>query len=429
MKPKTKLQFEVLRYSKELHSEETKMLKWAKQSVLLHQGFATKSRVVCMDCGERFSPDLVKRKKAVCPHCGSKLSIEQSRKTTLEQREYVAYAQVLHGFQVVRYFEITSHHKVGKPTKYLSWEILQHWIREDGKHETVARNHTVNYYVDSWGGDMEIRKNYNRWYSSSNKYDVYSESFLPDSVIKRNYTMYGIDRNLAGLTFIEAIDVIPKEPMLETLLKTKQYWLLGYLSSNRWDCKELWPSIKICIRNRYIVKDSQLWKDYIHLLRYFQKDLRNAKYVCPKNLKAEHDRLVEKRRKIQERERIEMKRRRAEEYEREFKEKKAHLLGVCIVEKDITIKTLDSVQEYLEEGDKLHHCVYTNEYFLKDNTLCLSARVDNQPVETIELNLEKTQIEQCRGAHNQQSPYHQKIIQIMSANLPVIAERLHPAMI
>lgn len=52
------------------------------------------------------------------------------------------------------------------------------------------------------------------------------------------------------------------------------------------------PSFNICNRNHYIIKDASLWEDYMSLLAYFGKDLRNAHYVCPKNLKVAHDRLL-----------------------------------------------------------------------------------------------------------------------------------------
>ncbi|MCK9629493.1 MAG: PcfJ domain-containing protein [Bacteroidales bacterium] len=420
MKPKTKLQLEVVRMSKELPDEDDKMLSWAKSNVLQHKGYETKNRIICFDCGERFSPNIVIRKRATCPHCGAKLSIEKSRRTTLEQVEFVAFAQVIFDYQVVRYFEIRSHHKSGFQAKYYSCEILQHWIRKDGKRETVARNHTLNYSVDSWNGDMEIRKDYNRWYRSANKYDIYTEHFHPDSKILYKYTMYGIDHNLAGLTFIEAIKIVPSEPRLETMLKAKQYWLLANLSQESYSLSRLWPSIKICIRNRYIVKDAKIWSDYIELLRFFQKDIHNAKYVCPKNLKKEHDRFVAKKRTVQERIKIEEKRSRIEIWEKEFKEKKAHLLGICFESENIKIKTLDSVQEYLEEGDTLHHCVFTNEYFLKQDSICLSARIDEKPIETIELSLSEMKIVQCRGSYNSVTPHHDNIVNLLNNNINVI---------
>ena len=55
------------------------------------------------------------------------------------------------------------------------------------------------------------------------------------------------------------------------------------------------PSFNICNRNHYIIKDASMWNDYVGLLLYFHKDVRNAHYVCPKDLKTEHDLLVNKR--------------------------------------------------------------------------------------------------------------------------------------
>ena len=51
------------------------------------------------------------------------------------------------------------------------------------------------------------------------------------------------------------------------------------------------------------------------------------------------------------------------------------------------MKVLESVQEYLEEGKALHHCVFTNEYYLKEQSLILSARIDGKRIETIEVSL------------------------------------------
>lgn len=425
MKPKTKLQFDVIGKSQELNCDNDFILQWAKNDCLKYIGYATKSRVVCMACGDRFSPDVIgKRKKVKCPHCGTMLQIEQSRKTTFDQKIYVGYTHVMYEYQVVRYFEISSYHKAGKPTKYFSYEVLQHWIREDGKYETVARNHNASWCCDSWSGDMEIRKNYQRNYYYNDKYDIYTKDFHPKSVVKPKYKKYGIDNHLAGLTFIEAIRVIPEKPKFETLLKAKQYSSLSHFANGNGVIERYWPSIKICIRNKYIINDTKIWTDYIDLLCHFRKDIHNAKYVCPANLNAEHDRLTKKKRKEQERQELERNRKKVHEYEQKFKELKGQLIGFSFSAGDFIIKTLDSVQEYLEEGDALHHCVYTNEYFLKKNTLCLSARIDNMPVETIELNIKKMKIEQSRGKFNQPSEYHDKIINLVNANIPKIAKRI-----
>ena len=103
---------------------------------------------------------------------------------------------------------------------------------------------------------------------------------------------------------------------------------------------------------------------------------------------------------------------------------KAHLLGIIITEDELTIKTLDSVREYMEEGGTLHHCIYESEYFSKPNTLCLSARVNGQSVETIEIDLKKKKVVQCRGKFNTPSSYHDKVLNAVKKIMPLIAQRI-----
>lgn len=152
MKPRTKLQFEVIDNSQQLPNIEKDMLSWAKKDVLEHKGFATKTRVICMDCGNTFSPELVSRKRAVCPYCHTKLKIDKTKRRTDKQHIFVGHANIIDRFQVVRYFEIIGYYKAGVNAKYYVSEIIQHWILPNGKCEFYGRNHTLTSYVDSWNG-------------------------------------------------------------------------------------------------------------------------------------------------------------------------------------------------------------------------------------------------------------------------------------
>lgn len=423
MKPRTKLQREVIQNSIQLGKKENKLLPWAKEKCLDHIGYATKTRVVCMDCGEKFSPELVSRKRAVCPHCNTKLKIALSRKRTNEQRVYYAVAEIYGEFQVIRNFELRAYHKTGEKARYYNIEILQHWILPNGKREVVARNHTTNWYCDSWNGDMEIRKNYRRYYYYNNdKYDVYPKKYHPDSVFKPMYTKYGINSKLRGLTFIEAVKRVPYSPKMETLLKTKQYTLLE--KSEQWKIDKYWASIKICIRNKYIVKDAGMWFDYLDLLSYFRKDLHNAHYVCPKDLKRIHDKLVSKKREIQRKEELERKKKKAIENEKAYREFIQRFIDLEFGDSEITIQPLKSVEEFVLEGDIMHHCVFTNEYFKKKDRLILSARRKEKHLETIEFNLKTMKVEQCRGKLNENTEYHDRILKIVNRNKKLIKERL-----
>ena len=87
-------------------------------------------------------------------------------------------------------------------------------------------------------------------------------------------------------------------------------------------------------------------------------------------------------------------------------------------------KVLESVQEYLEEGKALHHCVFTNEYYLKKQSLILSARIDGKRIETIEVNLDTLKVVQSRGVCNQNTEYHDQIVSLVNANRKLIRQRM-----
>jgi len=433
MKPKTTLHYQVLSYSRNLVDYNQNILSFAKEKCLINKGFATKSRVICMNCGNRFPAHQVKGTKATCPHCNKKLSITKTLKRKDKQHIFIGLAQVYADCQVIRYYEVYSYHHDGNPTRFFCDEILQQWFSEDskntlrGKYTIVSRQHNVNALVDSWSGEMEIRVERRNYYSSyyGEKYDCYADFWHPISVFKDKYKTYGVSKNLKALSFKKIVECVSKSPRYETLLKCGQFALLGYsYGSSTLLYDQYWSAIKICIRNKYMVKDASVWKDYIDLLIYFKKDTHNAFYVCPKNLQKVHDRLVKKKREVERKEKAERQRLRVANYEKDFSKIKSHLTGIQLKEGEVLIKTLDSVQEYLEEGDTLNHCVYTNEYFLKPDSLCLSARVNNEPVETIELDLIKLKVQQSRGKFNKVSPYHDEILSAVKKAIPLIAERL-----
>nr|WP_288210528.1 PcfJ domain-containing protein [uncultured Dysgonomonas sp.] len=425
MKPKTKLQHEVIANSQQLYKIDNDMLSWAKKDILEHKGFATKTRVICMDCGNSFSPELVSRKRAVCPHCNTKLKIEQTKKRTDKQHIFVGCADIVDRFQVMRYFEIIGYYKAGEPSRYYISEIIQQWILPNGKHEYYGQNHTLTSYVDSWNGPMEIRKHYTNYYTPHDKYEVYPKAYHPDSVFKSEYRKYGIDHNLDGLTFLRAIKLLPESPMAETLLKAKQYSLLGYLDNYYSSTYRYWSSIKICLRNKYFIKDAKYYIDYLELLDHFDKDLRNAHYVCPKNLKKEHDLLVAKRKRQREKENAIQKREKLLKDQKVFEKlKKAMLTGIVFSDGTIKVRVLESVKEYIEEGDSLHHCVAS--YALKEDSLIFSARIRGKRIETVEVSLKQLKVVQSRGLQNKNTEYHDRIISLMNKNMHLIKERLKP---
>lgn len=426
MKPRNKLHHRIVDLANGLFPITSQQKEWAYRECLEHRGYATKNRVLCLDCGDTFSPQLVSRKKAVCPNCGTKLQIKESRCTTDTQTNYFAITEIVEEFQVVRNFELIAYYKKGKKVRYFLHEILQYWIQPDLKVTMFGLQHNVSGFCDVWSGKMEIREE-GRYSYYGRKYDVYARKYHPDSVIKPEYKMYGIDVNLQQVTFLDTIKHIPHNPKLETLLKAKQFSLLNsHINQSGRSVNYYWESIKICLRNKYKVKDAGLWMDYIDLLAYFNKDRKNAKYVCPKDLKKEHDRLVAKKRIIQKKREIEEQKRRAEIDNEFFTKAKAKFFDLKFTNGPLVIIPLKSVQEFIEEGDKLKHCVFANRYFDKEDSLILSARLENEPIETIEVDLKELKISQARGLKNEPTDHHDKILELVKKNLPKIAEIVKP---
>ncbi|MEZ0183445.1 PcfJ domain-containing protein [Flavobacterium oncorhynchi] len=107
-----------------------------------------------------------------------------------------------------------------------------------------------------------------------------------------------------------------------------------------------------------------------------------------------------------------------------YTEQKKQFFRLCFSQAAITIKVLENVSQFMEEGDRLRHCVFTNEYFKKNNSLLFSAQIDNTPVETIEVSLSKMEVFQCRGLKNKNSKHHKIILNLINRNLYQIRSRM-----
>ena len=241
------------------------------------------------------------------------------------------------------------------------------------------------------------------------------------ALLKRN----GFKTSLHGIAPQILFTALLKDPIAETLLKSSQKSLLShYLNFHEQHLRENWQAVKTCLKNRYKIQDIKIWEDYIALLRWFKKDLGSPALVCPENLDEAHDRLVAKKRDIQRKKHLANMRAEIQQAEPIYKQDKKQFLGLSFTDKDLTVKVLDRVQDFLHEGDTLHHCVFTNEYFKKKDSLILSAQIENRPIETIELSLSKMEIIQCRGLRNKATKHHSRILRIINKNLPEIAKRL-----
>ena len=170
-----------------------------------------------------------------------------------------------------------------------------------------------------------------------------------------------------------------------------------------------------------------MWFDYLQLLERYHKDLRNAHYVCPKNLKKTHDLYVAKKKRDDEKERRKRDMQRLlelKEVAQKYIEEKSKFFDLKLSDGKIIVVPLKNIEEFKQEGDIMHHCVFTNEYFKKKDSLILSARIGKKHIETVEVNLKTLQVVQSRGVCNENTEYHNRIIGLVKKNIGLIRKKV-----
>lgn len=437
MKPRNKTERLVVELSAKLPAITEKQEKWAKDTCFEKIGYYNKGEVWCMSCGmvhkKTASPlgiDIV-GDEMVCPHCGAHLKLKNSRKRKFRESWYFTITTTCRGFQVFRHFIIEKQmwktpNAVGVDhvPYFCINEAVQNWISEDGKEYVMARPcKPMALVYDAWDfcKPMSIKDKRNERYSYiPDKYDINSEFVYPKRRLIPKLKRNGFTFRCKGISGSSLAVMLLTDNEAEMLIKTKQYDLL-YAKRIRGIPEEVKPSIRICNRNGYIVKDASLWIDYIRMLLYFHLDTHNAKYVCPADLKAEHDKFLKKKNRDEDRQREIDRMREAQGWEKAYAQEKGRFFGICFGNEHIVITVIQSVAEMAEEGKVMHHCVYACGYYKKKECLILSAKDKaGNRIETIELNLKTFKVVQSRGVCNTNTPMHNEIIELVNKNINLI---------
>ena len=428
MKPRNKFEKEIVALSRTLPGLSEKQLLWAKKNCIDHIGRMTKKGVItCTECGHEWKDKNVKGKTTVCPHCSSKLQIEKSRVRKYDDSAYFAVFATCQNFQVIRHFCIEKRAKVGGYlANYTCEEIVQQWIAPNGRTATMARQRRSMFWNAWWdySSILEIKKPYNSYYYGS-RYNIRPYKIYPTRQLIPEIVRCGYKKDLLGLSPYDFFKFILSDSRNETLLKAGETGLLVYFSrqaQGRMD--KYWPSIRICLRNHYQLREASLWCDYIDLLDFFGKDIRNPKYICPDDLRAAHNKYYRKKMEWNKREEYRKAVELAKNNEARYRQEKERFFGLEFSDGQLRVRVLESVDEIRQEGEALHHCVFTNEYYSKQDALILSATLDGQRIETIEVSLSTLTVVQSRGLLNDDSPHHKEIVDLVKRNIPLIAQRI-----
>lgn len=163
--------------------------------------------------------------------------------------------------------------------------------------------------------------------------------------------------------------------------------------------------------------DWGIWSDLIRLLDRCGRDTRSTRYICPADLKAEHDRWLDKVTAAEERRRAKDQLVRAKAKEEDFLKSKSCYFGIVISDKDIEVSVLDPIEAYQAEGTSMHHCVFKCEYYAQKDSIILSAHdKSGNRIETVEFSLTENRVVQSRGLCNTNTKYHDRIVNLVNAN-------------
>jgi len=377
----------------------------------------SKRKAYCSVCGQEVPHDA---KSKECPHChtvykSKPQEVEMASK--LSDHDYLCEATVMEGLQVLRFWYIGYYFRVGCATEYYVNEVERQFIREDGERQGFARSRPgMGHVYDAWNWYSEItykdlRPRYYGYYGDN----VTPRFDLPCAwtVIKQTIPLLrrnGLRKSMHGMWRpVSIIRGLLNSPQVEKLWKMKQWAMATRVATSYRISEENMASVRICTRNHYRIKDPQMWLDHMDTLRNLGLDTHNAHYVCPKNLLKVHNAMTDRLRRR--RDKLERERR-AKDYAERLahmaREKKAYvkrlgaLLTISLKGRNLSVRPLQSVDEFAEEGVAMKHCVFANGYYKHKDTLILSAKDGKgNRLATIEYNTKRFSIEQCRAACNQ----------------------------
>ncbi len=420
MRPRNKFEQAVLAQSKHLRPITKAQTQWAFRECIEHYAYRLpKGNTTCMDCGHSWQLD-APTEHCTCPHCGAGLQVVTTRARKLQQKHYFTVLTTSGGYQVLRMYLLIVGMEKGYRAVSSVMEIGQYWWDESGRQTIVAIQRTLGRYVDSFAyyAPMAIRRD-NEAYQCVAHCPLYPRTKAIDTLRRNGFA--GECHDIAPSVLIPALLT---DSRVETLMKARRYEHLRYFLSRARKIDTYWQAYKITLRRGYGITDIALWCDYIDMLKRLGKDTHNAHYVCPENLQEAHDKAQRKLQTQREREAEAQRRQKALENEERFQALKSKFFGIAFTDGTIEVRVLESVQEYLEEGQALRHCVFAANYYLKEDTLILSASIKGKRIETIEVSLETLKVIQSRGLCNKNTEYHDRIVDLVNANSKLIRQRM-----
>lgn len=457
MKKLNKTQIEIEGLAARLPEISEAQKAWAMRTYDYFIPMKPKASCVCPNCKERVPLDAGKTEQdAVCPHCGAKLTILPTTdpygnriRRENKRRRFFQVVTTIGGWQVTRlvYMERWCYlNRENTPWEF--HEVCQAWNNPSyattyfrARPKVMNPNWAFNpYKLYEWNG---------RWDEEAKRFvctgcvETRLEPRRPGgenyfqtrdvcagAKILPEYKRMGIKKANFNVTCYTAVGLFQHmhgkcRPMEETLLKAGEYALFSKVSIMKKDeeAAPYFAAWKICRRRGYAVKkaDKKEWIDLVGLLVSLGLDYRSPKYVCPEDLHAMHQRMVEERARLDEKKRLAENMKTISANEEHYAEMRKAYMDVRIVTKSgIDIYVAPSVIDIYEEGRHMHHCVFSAGYYKREESLILFARMKGERVETIEVDLDDLVIVQSRGVCNKETEWHKEIVDAVKSNMRAI---------
>lgn len=381
-----------------------------------HIAFQNKQKtLICGDCGKLIKEVKTNRNgEVVCPHCGKRLKPMVNRKWSYKQAYYIMAIDQARGFQILRYYLLYTYFHKCRVVRLNPIEVFRVYIDENGQRAVCAKlRNSFCSYRDQWRYDSDIclRQVNQQW--SYTPYDVHAWANLRARRLSKKSKLAKL--NVPDKDFPSATTIckIFRDYRFETIWKAGMYEMAYRLDEETMDT--LWPALKICLRNHYLPADASDYIDYVQQLIRLGKDTHNAHYVCPCDFAAAHTRTTEAVRKVLDKEKYEKEKERMALAEEKYAQRILPFLSLNIANNHFRIAVLPTVQSFYEEGQSMHHCVYSNRYYEREDSLILSCRdKQNHRLATIEIGLPQGNIRQVRAACNQVPEQYDSIVQLLT---------------
>ena len=403
------------------------------QSGIIVRQYRRRKVFYCSECG--CETGVLTQKE--CPVCHAKWKAQpvEDRKGT--ERYYHMELEAKGDIQLCRIYRVERCTWYGKAASINVWEVERIMYAPTGERRVFARNvQCMSWYYDAFCyGPIKLKHEYrNMSRSAELRYNLDMSSWHIRSLTEQ-WRYKGINVLMNQYDGDSNVLRVIAYPYAETMLKAGYEILFKYLVNQiRLLPRGAEHAINICVRNHYKINDPSMWLDHLEMLRYLRLDTHNAYYVCPDNLSKAHSELLVRKRKVEEKRRAEQALRdnqkrlmRMEKEKKSYEERWGKALGISLSGKNLNVRPLQSIDEFAAEGAAMHHCVFANGYYNKSNMILSAKDSEGNRLATIEYNIHKGEIVQCRAACNQVPERDKEIRQLIVRHRKDFAQILRAA--